>query len=552
MPHVAWENRAAAKRASVQKAIPAPWRVSLDQIPRREDGLPILDILQKHLSEDELIITEAPPLDTLASIHGGIWSSEDVVRAYCHRAAICHQFANCLTEVLFEEAIKTARDLDQYRRENGCLKGPLHGLPISFMDRFRVSGTETAAGFISWLGAKETEATESLSVRHMRTLGAIPFCKTNVPQSMALAETTNNIHGSTRNPHSGLLSSGGAAGGEGSLLAMRGSPFGWATEFAGSARIPAAFNGLFSLKVSSGRLPTLGIATSDSSLPSRNFTIAMMSWDFPLLRHMARLCLGATAYEEDPTWVDMPWREAKIRGLTHRRPAFAVLECDGNVQPQPPIRRALRSIVHSLRRANYQVLEWKPPPQAAVVQAYFKTIGADGAQATRQHIKAGGEPPVPMLREWYCQEAASPLPLPEYLTLIRSLRKYQAEYQKFWKSTEKSTVSGTQVDGVIMPVCANAACFENTLTYFGYSAIVNVLDFPAVSFPAGSVDKTLDAIASSFVPLSQEDNSVNASYNSSAFHGAPVGLQIMCRRFEEEKALRLVELVLQSQAACQK
>src|ERR1700759_5297845 len=116
---------------------------------------------------------------------------------------------------------------------------------------------------------------------------------------------------------------------------MKGSPFGWATEFAGSARIPAAFNNLFSLKVSSGRLPTLGVASSDSSLPSRNLTIAMMSRDFRFLQHMARLCLGAGAFEEDPLWIDMPWREKKVRELETRLPTFAVLECDGSVQPQP-------------------------------------------------------------------------------------------------------------------------------------------------------------------------------------------------------------------------
>jgi hypothetical protein len=82
-------------------------------------------------------------------------------------------------------------------------------------------------------------------------------------------------------------------------------------------------------------------------------------------------------------------------------------------------------------------------------------------------MKAGGEPAVPMLKEWYLNEPTAPLPLPEYLCLTRSLEKYQAEFQKYWKSTEMSTISSTPVDGVIMPVCANAACYENTLTYFG-------------------------------------------------------------------------------------
>jgi amidase len=211
MPHTAWEHLAAAKRSSVIKAIPTVWRLPPEQIS--SDCPATLHIPVRYLSEDERIMTETAPMDTLANIHAGIWSSEDVVRAYCHRAAICHQLVNCLTEVLFEEALDVARSLDRHYRETGGLKGPLHGLPVSFMDRFRIAGTETAAGFISWLGPKETVETESLIVRYMRRLGAVPFCKTNVPQSMSLAETTNNIHGSTRNPHSRGLSSGGAAGG---------------------------------------------------------------------------------------------------------------------------------------------------------------------------------------------------------------------------------------------------------------------------------------------------------------------------------------------------
>ena len=213
MPPSAWENRATTKRASVLKAIPATWLLAPGQTPPQTNSGPVLEMPSRYLSVDELDITETPPMHTLAHIHAGIWSSEDVVRAYCHRAAICHQVVNCLTEVIFEEALATARELDLYQLQTGGLKGPLHGLPVSFMDRFRIAGTETGAGFVSWLGPKETEATESLIVRHMRKLGAVPFCKTIVPQSMSLAESSNNIHGKTRNPYAASLSSGGAAGG---------------------------------------------------------------------------------------------------------------------------------------------------------------------------------------------------------------------------------------------------------------------------------------------------------------------------------------------------
>ena len=114
---------------------------------------------------------------------------------------------------MFTEAMQNARDLNQHFHDTGTLKGPLHGLPVSFTDNFSIRGTESGCGFATWLGNKDGESREGLLVRYMRSLGAIPFCKTNVPQGKTLSGTENNIHGSTRNPFNLCLSSGGTAGG---------------------------------------------------------------------------------------------------------------------------------------------------------------------------------------------------------------------------------------------------------------------------------------------------------------------------------------------------
>ena len=59
------------------------------------------------------------------------------------------------------------------------------------------------------------------------------FVKTTVPMSMITGETMNNVTGSTLNPYSRTLQAGGASGGEGTLLALRSSPFGWALTLQG-------------------------------------------------------------------------------------------------------------------------------------------------------------------------------------------------------------------------------------------------------------------------------------------------------------------------------
>jgi amidase len=212
MPPPTWSHRVRVKRAALAALVPPEWRLST--IPSPEEAANVIDWPGNLLSREEITITETAPLATLANMHAGIWSAEEVTRAFCHRASIAHQLVNCLTEILFNEAIAIAQQLDRYLQETGTLRGPLHGLPISFMDRFRIAGAETSSGFVAWLGTKETSESESLIVRHMRKLGAIPFCKTCVPQSMMLGNTTNNIYGSTANPFVRSLSAGGAAGGK--------------------------------------------------------------------------------------------------------------------------------------------------------------------------------------------------------------------------------------------------------------------------------------------------------------------------------------------------
>ena len=53
------------------------------------------------------------------------------------------------------------------------------------------------------------------------------------------ADSENNVFGRTLNPHKLSLTAGGSTGGEGALIACRGSLLGACTDVAGSARIPA-------------------------------------------------------------------------------------------------------------------------------------------------------------------------------------------------------------------------------------------------------------------------------------------------------------------------
>lgn len=249
---------------------------------------------------------------------------------------------------------------------------------------------------------------------------------------------------------------------------MKGSPFGFSTEIAGSSRIPAVLNNVYSLRVSSGRLPVQGIASASSGPPLCNCTAAMMSWDLALLTHVCKITLGSAAFAEDPTSIYLPWRETTYLSTSSKPLTLAVLWSDGHVRPQPPVVRALQLVTHSLRASNHEILNWEPPAHAPAVENLFRIIGADGAQEIRRELEASGEPPVPMLETWYYRSNNAVLSAPEFWELCQKRQEYRERYYAYWKSTQARSVSGRPIDGVIMPVLPNAACLENTLTYFGW------------------------------------------------------------------------------------
>lgn len=107
---------------------------------------------------------------------------------------------NCLTVIMFNDAIERAKQLDAELKKTGKPTGPLHGLPVSLKDNFNVPGYPSSVGFCDW--ASEPMQEESTIVSVLKGLGAIPYVKTNVPTAMMIAESVNNCYGrSVLMPH---------------------------------------------------------------------------------------------------------------------------------------------------------------------------------------------------------------------------------------------------------------------------------------------------------------------------------------------------------------
>ena len=277
---------------------------------------------------------------------------------------------NCLHDLFVDAALRQANELDEYYRQHKRPVGPLHGLPISLKDQFHVKGSETTMGYVGWIGTFEgrkgtglESSFESQVVTDLRNMGAVFYCKTAVPPTLMTPETNNNIVGYLRNPKNRHLSAGGSSGGEGALLSLRGSPLGFGSDIGGSVRVPACFNGLYSLRPSNRRLPYEGTPISMDGQETVPCVIGPLATSIRSLQFVVKALLSQQPWLSDPVVVEMPWRddhEQRLYDLTGRlgsskRLSFGVMRKDDRVSPQPPVRRAISIVVEALEKAGHKV-----------------------------------------------------------------------------------------------------------------------------------------------------------------------------------------------------
>jgi len=241
-----WEALAAAKRASTLAKIPEAWRLDPAEIEEAKQQRDLTGaFIRRFLPAGDTAIVSRDTVDLVGAIKAGELTAVGVTTAFCHTAAVAHQINNCLHEIFFDQALERAEQLDAYYTENGRTTGPLHGLPVSLKDQFHVKGVDTTMGYVGWIGSNlgikdpsQTHQVESQITAELLSLGAVLYCKTSLPQTLLFGETKNNIIGQTLNPHNQKLSCGGSSGGEGALLALRGSSLGVGTDIGGSGMCP--------------------------------------------------------------------------------------------------------------------------------------------------------------------------------------------------------------------------------------------------------------------------------------------------------------------------
>ncbi|WOO83522.1 Fatty acid amide hydrolase 1 [Vanrija pseudolonga] len=537
-----------------------------------------LGLAADHPEDDEVLLLS--PEDIVANLKAkkSGWTSERVTIAFIRAACAAHRKTNCLTEVLFREALADARAQDAAFKASGKAEGAFWGLPSSFKDTYNIKGTDTSLGCsIHCYDPTTEEADEGGLVKLFRKGGGFPYAKTNIPQTLLAFECSNPVFGTSTNPYSSARTPGGSSGGEAALVTLRGTPLGWGSDIGGSLRIPAAYSGCVGLKPTVGRWPAAGTRKIIQGFDGIKPVVGPMARTVAEIEFASRAMINLVNEEIAEGKflaeyvIPLPWREAKLAPKLK----IGYWVDDGLVKTSPACARAVHESVAKLRELGHDVSEFRPPiPIWQALKIFSALSSAEGYKQLLGNL--GPDPMEPSM-----QLVTLGTRLPSFVTslaatIVRLLLKDQlfgeimsaskpksaAEYwdwtaarNDYIEAFYKAAWEEEQYDFILSPVQAVPALEHGRTKELSPLAIhtifYNVLDSTVGVVPITRVDPDKDAAPADYTAGSTGSwllekrvyGGDDPAYDATKMAGLPVAVQVAGRRWDEERVIAFMRVL---------
>ena len=199
-------------------------------------------------------------IDIQADLLAGNTTCEQLVMHYLDQIKE-KQHLNAFLEVWGEEALEKAKDID--RKIASGIPGKLAGAVIALKDNMSFKGHKVSAS------SKILEGFEALytatAIERLAAEDAIFIGRTNCDEFAMGASNENSAYGAVKNPFDESRVPGGSSGGSAVAVAAGMCHCSLGSDTGGSIRQPAAFNGIFGLKPTYGRISRWGLLAYASS-----------------------------------------------------------------------------------------------------------------------------------------------------------------------------------------------------------------------------------------------------------------------------------------------
>ncbi len=158
-----------------------------------------------------------------------------------------------LTPLVMDEA----RKLDNYFETTKKLVGPLHCIPIVVKDNINTYDSTSTSGSLALLGSQPNR--DAFLVAELRKAGAIIIGKGTMDEFASGMIGVSSRSGRTGNAYDPTQNPGGSSAGPAAAVSAGFAVVGIGTDNSGSIRVPAAFNGIYGLRPSTGLISQSGI-----------------------------------------------------------------------------------------------------------------------------------------------------------------------------------------------------------------------------------------------------------------------------------------------------
>lgn len=198
----------------------------------------------------------------------GKLNAEDITRLYLKRIEAIDPKLQAFEYVNSDGALRNAKAMDQLR-DSGVNLGPLMGLPIVIKDVANISGLPAPhAGSKTEIEKIFDTKTEGPFIKALRAAGCIILGQTKTVEFCLGITGVSEPRGTPWNPWDleNQRIPGGSSSGSAVAVAAGLCALAIGTDTGGSVRVPAAYNGIFSLKTSFGLWPNEGIFPLDPKL----------------------------------------------------------------------------------------------------------------------------------------------------------------------------------------------------------------------------------------------------------------------------------------------
>lgn len=447
-------------------------------------------------------------------------SSVELTKFFLDRIKQHDKTLNSFITVTEDHALKTAQTADRLRSEGR--DHALLGVPIAHKDIFCTDGIKTSCG--SRMLDNFIAPYDATIVENLKAAGTILLGKTNMDEFAMGSSNENSFYGATKNPWDKTCVTGGSSGGSAAAVAAGLTPAATGTDTGGSIRQPAALCGVSGLKPTYGRVSRYGMIAFASSLDQGGL-FAKTTADIALL-----LNVMAGFDKRDSTSVNEPVPDYRatladsIKGLRIGLPKeyFA----DGlNAE----VAKVIENAIAEYQKLGAIIQEISLPNTNLSTPAYYVIAPAECSSNLARYdgVRYGYRCKDPRdledlykrsRSEGFGEEVKRRIMIGTY---VLSAGYYDAYYLKAQKIRrlirDDFTAAFKNVDVILSPTTPTPAfklgekMTDPLSMYLSdiYTIAVNLAGLPAISVPAGFVNKL------------------------------PVGLQLIGNLFAEEKLLNV-------------